>query len=425
MQQVQLEAAAIIGKVLLGRNLNQALEESLQRNSGFSAQQRAALQDLSYGTLRHLGRLEFLLHKLLERPLQQILLHRLLLVAIYQLEFSKAGHHAVVDQAVCAAKKRFPHMGGLANAVLRNYLRRSVELLKEADRSEEGRLSYPQWWIDVIRQQYRNQTETLLQAGNEHPPMSLRINRRKTTVAEYQMLLAQQGLTAQKAAFSALVLDKPVPVSLLPKFQEGWVSVQDAGAQYAAHLLDVQDEMRVLDACAAPGGKSAHMLELADIGLVALDKDKKRLARIHENLRRLQLQAQVLLGDAANPGEWWDGKPFHRILADVPCSASGVVSRHPDIKWLRRQKDIGAFAAQQIRILESLWPLLMTGGKLLYATCSVFAKENQQVVDMFLANHADAVRENIEALEGHATRGQLIPAKQHNGFFYALLYKKA
>jgi len=221
----------------------------------------------------------------------------------------------------------------------------------------------------------------------------------------------------------ALQLDKPVPVDRLPGFFDGMVSIQDAGAQYAARLLDIHDGMRVLDACAAPGGKTAHILELADAEMVAVDKDAERLQRVAENLQRLQLTAQLVVGDAAEPDVWWDGKPFQRILADVPCSASGVVRRHPDIKWLRRSTDIAGFAAQQLGILRALWRLLAQDGKLLYATCSVFHQENEQVVGLFLAQHTDARRLPVALPDN--LQGQLLPDHQHDGFFYALLQKIA
>jgi len=253
--------------------------------------------------------------------------------------------------------------------------------------------------------------------------MTLRVNVRHTSPTDYRALLAEQGIAARMVGSGALVLERPVAIERLPKFNDGWVSVQDAGAQLAATLLDVKDGMRVLDACAAPGGKTTHLLELADIDLVAVDKEEERLQRVRENLQRLDLNARVVCGDAATPELWWDGKQFQRILADVPCSASGVVRRHPDIKWLRRQGDIESFAAQQIHILESLWSLLARDGKLLYATCSIFARENQQVIAAFLARHEEAVRIELSAPE--MTDGQLIPNEDHDGFFYALLHKQA
>lgn len=424
MQRIQLEAARIVNKVVHGgRNLTQALSETLRKQSTLTAQERGALQDLCYGTLRYYSRLSFILDSLLERPVKDLSLRYLLLVAIYQLQHTKAGQHVIVDQAVQAAKSTNPSASGLVNAVLRNFLRRQPALLEAADHKEESRYAYPQWWIDALKAQYGAGAAAILEAGNRHPPMTLRVNARHTNATEYQTLLAAQDIAARIIGPVALILERPVAVERLPKFNEGWVSVQDAGAQLAAQLLDVKDGMRVLDACAAPGGKTTHLLELAEIELVALDKEEERLRRVRENLQRMHLNAQVVCGNAATPQDWWDGRLFQRILADVPCSASGVVCRHPDIKWLRRPDDIKSFAEQQIQILESMWPLLARDGKLLYATCSIFARENHQVIAVFLAQHDDAVR--IELSAPGMTDGQLLPNEDHDGFFYALLHKQA
>jgi len=424
MQRTQLEAARIVSKVVHGgRNLTQVLTESLRKQANLTPQERGALQDLCYGTLRYYSRLTFILDKLLQRPIQEPALGCLLLVAIYQLMHTKAGQHVIVDQAVQAAKSSSPAASGLVNAVLRNFLRKESSLLAAANQSDESLYAYPQWWIDALKDQYGERTPSLLEAGNLHPPMTLRVNTRHTSAAEYQTLLAAQDIVASTIEPDALLLERPVAVDRLPKFSEGWVSVQDAGAQLAAKFLDVKDGMRVLDACAAPGGKTTHLLELADIELVAIDKEEERLRRVRENLQRLNLRAQIVCGDAATPKDWWDGKLFQRILADVPCSASGVVRRHPDIKWLRRPEDIEGFAVQQAQILESLWSLLARDGKLLYATCSVLERENQQVVQAFLAQHNDAVR--IELSATGMSNGQLLPNEEHDGFFYALLHKHA
>lgn len=424
MQQIQLEAAKIVGKVVRnGRNLTQVLSETLRKQSDFTAQERGALQDLCYGTLRFYARLAFILDSLLERSVREPSLRCLLLVALYQLQHTKAGQHAIVDQAVRATKNLDPAASGLVNAVLRNFLRKQPSLLEAADQNDESRFAYPQWWIDALKAQYGEQAAAILQAGNQHPPMALRVNVRHTTAAEYQALLLQQDIESHRVEPDALILQHPVAVERLPKFSEGWVSVQDAGAQYAAKLLDVHDGMRVLDVCSAPGGKAAHLLEISDIEMVAADKDEVRLQRVRDNLQRLRLKAQVVCGDAAKPESWWDGKPFQRILADVPCSASGVVRRHPDIKWLRRPEDIESFATQQSQILEALWPLLAGDGKLLYVTCSIFARENQEVIAIFLARHENANRVELSLPE--TMDGQLLPNDEHDGFFYALLHKRA
>lgn len=424
MHNIQLAAGQIVQQVLAdGRNLNQVLEESLRKKTVWTPAQRAALQDLSYGTLRFYGKLRAILALLLHKPMLDQRIYYVLLVALYQLQYSKAAHHAVVDHAVRSAQMLNVKVSGLVNAILRNFLRSRDTLLEQAAQNAEGKYSYPQWWIDELNAQYGERAAAILEAGNQHPPMTLRVNQRRNTTADYLMQLTQQDLFSRLVAPDALQLDKPVPVDRLPGFFDGMVSIQDAGAQYAAGLLDVQDGMRVLDACAAPGGKTAHILERASVEMVAVDKDANRLQRVAENLQRLQLAAQLVVGDAAEPDVWWDGKPFQRILADVPCSASGVVRRHPDIKWLRRRTDIAGFAAQQLDILRALWRLLAQDGKLLYATCSVFRQENEQVVVSFLAQHPDARRLPVALPDD--IEGQLLPDDQHDGFFYALLQKIA
>ena len=281
MQRIQLEAAKIVNRVVHGgRNLTQVLSEALRRQSGFTLQERGALQDLCYGTLRYYSRLVCILDSLLERPMQDETLHSLLLVALYQLQHTKAGQHAIVDQAVRAAKSAFPSAGGLVNAILRNFQRKQTALLATADLKEASRYAYQQWWIDAVNAQYGERASAILESGNRHPPMTLRVNARHTTAAEYQALLALQDIAARIVEPQALIIERPLQVDRLPKFVEGWVSVQDAGAQYAAKMLDVHDGMRVLDACAAPGGKAAHLLESADIELVAVDKDEQRLGRV-------------------------------------------------------------------------------------------------------------------------------------------------
>ncbi|GAO34949.1 16S rRNA methyltransferase [Sulfuricella sp. T08] len=422
MIESQRLASTAVSQVLAGRNLNQVLQGLLLRHSSLSPQQRAAAQDMSYGTLRFYGQLRAILDLLLQKPVQDAAVRSLLLVALYQLQYSRSAEHAVVDHAVRAAETlKKPWAKGLVNAVLRNFLRQRISLLEQAAASEEGRYSHPQWWIDKLRRQYPDDWARLLEINNQHPPMTLRVNARATSTETYLELLKQQGIEGQQIGENAILLDQPVSVDKLPGFGEGMSSVQDAGAQFAARLLDVADGMRVLDACAAPGGKAAHLLELARIALTALDSDPERLKKIEQTLQRLKLEAHCLAGNGARPEEWWDGKPFQRILADVPCSASGVVRRHPDIKWLRREVDIAAFAAQQAEILDALWRVLGSGGKLLYATCSVFAEENQQQIAQFLVRHEDA--QCLPLSLPTMKDGQLTPNLQHDGFFYALLLK--
>jgi 16S rRNA (cytosine967-C5)-methyltransferase len=412
--------------VRAGRNLNAALAALWPAHPALTAQQRAAITDLSYGTLRFGGRLEAVLDNLLAKPLQDAALRSLLLVALYQLMYSRSAPHAIVDHAVRGvAGVGSPHAGGLVNAVLRNFLRRRAALEDDAARTEPGRYSYPQWWIDRVRAQYPGDFESVLEAGNRHPPFTLRVNSRRCTRDAYLALLAEQELAATAAGPAAVTLARAMPVERVPGFAEGIVSVQDAAAQLAAPALDAQPGMRVLDACAAPGGKTTHLLELADLDLFALDSDAARLQRVQQNLDRLQLRAKLVCADACDTGTWHEDRPFERILADVPCTASGVVRRHPDIKWLRRAGDVPQFVAQQQRLLEALWRLLASGGKLLYTTCSVFQEENSQQIAHFLARHADAARlplRGVPTLDG-TPEGQLLPDNEHDGFFYALLQK--
>ncbi len=423
MNVIQIEAAKIVQSVMDGGNLDRALAEKLAANPAYAPQQRGALQDLSFGTIRYYSRLDFMLGELLAKQPRDALVAMLLRVAIYQLEYSKAGPYVVVDQAVRAVKKFNASASGLVNAVLRNFLRKREQLRSAADTQSCSRYAYQDWWITALETQYGDKSQDILMAGNSHPPMTLRVNARCTTIEQYRLLLDSVGIASQQIGPQALRLEQAVSVERLPKFFEGWVSVQDAGAQCAAALLEVQNGMRVLDVCSAPGGKAMHMLECADIELVAMDKDERRLDRVKQNLRRANLQAEVICGDAEHPLAWWDGKPFQCILADVPCSASGVVRRHPDIKWLRRASDIQEFSAQQSRILQAIWPLLDSGGKLLYATCSIFRQENQVVVERFLATHPEASSVSMNLPYANDPPGQLLPGDQHDGFFYALLQK--
>lgn len=424
MRDAQVLAAGVLDRVLAGRNLDVELAALWRRTPDTAP--RALTQDMCFGVLRHLGALDAALEPLLDKPLRDVRLRQLLRIALYQLQHTQAAPHAVVDQAVgaCAAL-RAPSAKGLVNAVLRTYLRRASRAESDAAVSEAARYSFPQWWIDKLRAQYPTQADAILKAGNQHAPLTLRVNVRRTTRAAYLERLAAHGIAASALERQAVVLAKPMPVQHLPGFTEGLVSVQDASAQRAAPLLDAQSGMRVLDACAAPGGKSAHLLELADIALTALDRDAERVKRIDANLQRLGLHAQVLCGDAAAPQTWWDGEPYQRILADVPCSASGVTRRHPDIKWLRREADIAQFAAQQQSMLDVLWRLLTRGGKFLYVTCSVFREENHRQLARFVERHTDAepLQLPVDEFSGDLA-GQILPDAVHDGFFYALLQKR-
>jgi 16S rRNA (cytosine967-C5)-methyltransferase len=424
MLEVQTLAVDVVGNVLSGRSLDAELHAAFTSNAALPPQDRAALQDIAYGTLRFLGQIDAVLEALLERPLKDVRVRELLRVALFQLVHTRAAPYAIVDHAVraCVALGQ-PAAKGLVNAVLRNFLRKREPILAAAARSETGAYSHPQWWIDKLRDQQPSRYAAMLESANRHPPLTLRVNRRRTTVEAYLARLESEAMPARALGGSAVMLERPVPVERIPGFREGDVSVQDAAAQYAAEALDAQSGERVLDACAAPGGKTAHILERADVDLVALDNDATRLNRVRSNLSRLGLHASVICGDAAHAQAWWDGKPYARILADVPCSASGVVRRHPDIKWLRRAADIPRFAERQREILDALWQLLATDGKLLYATCSVFREENHEQIEGFLERHRDARRLTLPGPHTNAQQlaGQILPDEQHDGFFYALL----
>jgi 16S rRNA (cytosine967-C5)-methyltransferase len=420
-------ASASLAAVFSGRSLAAAFAGPESATSDFAALApavRSQVHELVYGVLRRFGWGDALLARLLSKPGLQPPMRALLLLALYRLETRPDATHTIVDNAVDAAGILSQgKAGGLVNAVLRNFLRRRGELLAEIQRDLAVEYWHPAWWLRHLRDDYPTQWKAICRADNELPPLTLRINTRRISREAYLERLAAAGLGAQALADfpSAVRIEPSVRVETLPGYADGLFAVQDAGAQRAAEWLDLADGQRVLDACAAPGGKTGHMLQLASLDLLAIDIDAQRCRRIEENLLRLGLAASVRVGDAAQPAEWWDGRPFDRILLDAPCSASGVVRRHPDAKWLRRAADVSALARTQRALLEALWPTLAPGGKLLYATCSVFHAENQATVEAFVASRADA--ESIELGENAPLGVQLLPNLIHDGFFYALLAK--
>ena len=414
-------SAELIAEVVGGTTLTEALARLWAARPATPAGVRGAILDLTYGTLRDYGRQDFILGKLLQKPLPEPV-QSLLRVALHRLAVRPDTAHTVVDQAVSAAATLLGgKFKGVANGVLRNALRQAGDLAQAADADMVAEHRHPPWWIRRLKSQYPQKWRAILAAGNTHPPMALRVNPLRASNDEVLADFAAAGIATKRLAPGTLLLDQPLSVSRIPGFAEGCVSVQDAGAQHAARHLDLADGQRVLDACAAPGGKSAHILESADVALTALDTDPARARRITENLARLGLAAKVKTADCRNLDAWWDGRPFDRILADVPCSASGVVRRNPDIKWLRRSDDIPRFAAQQAEILDALWQTLAPGGKMLYATCSVFADENGDQIAAFAARHPDCRRLPIAG----QLDCQYLPCADHDGFFYALLEKAA
>ena len=416
-----LTSAQLIARVIAGGTLTEALAGLWAARPGTPPGVRGAVLDLAYGTLRDYGRQDFILGRLLEKPLPEPV-QSLLRVALHRLDDRAGTAHTVVDQSVTAAATLLGgKFKGVVNGVLRNALRQSADLALAADADMVAEFRHPPWWIRRLRKHYPEHWRAILLAGNTHPPMALRVNRRRARPDEVRAAFADADLPHRVLDNGALLLARPVPVGRLPGFAEGLVSVQDAGAQYAAGYLDLAAGQRVLDACAAPGGKTSHMLESADVALTALDADPQRARRVSENLERLGLHAEVKTADCRDLARWWDGRPFDRILADVPCSASGVVRRNPDIKWLRRAEDVARFAAQQAEILDALWQVLAPGGKMLYVTCSVFAEENRDQVAAFIARHPDCCR---LPLAGQPDC-QYLPCAEHDGFFYALLERTA
>lgn len=421
LAETLLVASDGLAAVLKGYALNDGLLGLWKAYPDLALPARGAVQDLLYGSLRDYGRGSYLLSRLLSKPLDEPRVEALLLIALHRLETRPDTAHTVVDQAVeTAARLAEGRLKSLVNGVLRNALRQWNTLLQEAEQTPSARWRHPDWWIKAARRQHPENWEALLAGNNMHPPMSLRINPCRISNDAYREILRKEGLAFTDLGPLAVQLDAPRSVVSLPGFAEGQVSVQDWGAQQAAALLDIQDGQRVLDACAAPGGKTAHLLESADITLLALELEENRCRRIHDNLNRLGLKAEVQIADCRNPDSWWNGRPFDRILADVPCSASGVARRHPDIKWLRREEDIAAFATVQGEILEALWQVLAPGGKMLYLTCSVFSEENGRQVARFAARHKDCLRARLP--DGSLEK-QWLPSALHDGFYFALLEK--
>ena len=406
-----LQAARINAAVFAGQSLADGLIGRVDVVA------RPAVQDLVYGTLRKYGRGDFFLSRLLDRPLPVEEIRALLLVALYRLETWPDAPHTVVDQAVAAAGEIVAgKFRGLVNAVLRNFLRQQAALLVDIEQDPVARYRHPGWWLEALQHAYPGDWEAIAAAGNVPPPMGLRVNVRHGSRDAYLARLTDAGIAAVPVGEAGLALAWPVSVDKLPGFAEGDVSVQDPGAQQAASWLAPAAGSRVLDACAAPGGKTAHLLERGDLDLLALDLKASRCRRIEENLGRLGLQAEVRAADCVKLNAWWDGRPFDAVLADVPCTASGVVRRNPDAKWLRRPEDIVSFAAAQSRILDALWQVVRPGGRLLYATCSVFPEENSGQIARFLDRQPQARRCREE---------QLLPNAEHDGFFYCLLEKLA
>lgn len=428
-----MQAGGCVAAVLQGRSLAERLP---QVPSGL----RPGVQALVFQAMRRLGTARALTRVLYQRPpplpvlaLVQTALALLMDDPAEDAQEMAYTPHTVVDQTVDAAKSQraTQAFAGLINAGLRRFLRERTALMDEARRGLEGRWNHPVWWVQRLQADHPAHWQAVLEANQVPGPLCLRVNRRRIDASAYSERLAREGLDHTRVGEDGVVLHRPLPVDRVPGFAEGWVSVQDAAAQRAAGLLlgglpTSAKRRRVLDACAAPGGKTAHLLERADLDLWALDQDAGRCERIHDNLRRLGLQATVRVADAGAPADWWDGRPFDAILLDAPCSASGIVRRHPDVRWLRRAEDLSRLAQAQRRLLDALWPLLAPGGRLLYATCSVFRAEGEGPVRGFVAAHPDAI---WCPGDGHRWPGGGADINDNaaggeDGFFYARLDKR-
>ena len=421
-------AAVLSGKASLNSSLPTQLDKVEDRDRGFT-------QDLAFGTARWQPRLSALAEKLLQKPFKaaDADVEALLLVGLYQLLYTRVPAHAAIGETVgCADKLKKPWAKGLLNAVLRNAQRESESIFAELERDPVVRTAHPRWLQKSLKAFWPEQWEAICEANNAHPPMILRVNRRHHSRDDYLGLLTEAGIAATPCIYSrdGIILEAAADVRSLPGFAEGWISVQDEAAQLAADLLDLAPGQRVLDACCAPGGKTCHILEAepALAGVVAVDLEAKRLVRVKENLERLGLNAELIAADGRDTEKWWDGKPFQRILLDAPCSATGVIRRHPDIKLTRQPDDIVALAQLQGELLDAMWKTLEVGGTLLYATCSTLPTENTEVIAAFLERTPGARELDLATTAGiKQPHGRQLLAQQggHDGFYYAKLIKIA
>lgn len=414
------------------RSLDAALETRIPNS--LTDQDKAFVRAMSYGTLRWYIKLELILAQLLHKPFRKkdYDLKALAILGLYQLSFTRVKPHAAVSETVSATKQLGKSWAAAAiNAVLRNYQRNQETIDQNIGAEQWAETAHPRWLYDAIRDDWPEQSHTILMANNQQAPMTLRVNRRKCTPQTYLKQLTQCDLDASLNPFAtdAIALKEAVNTHQLPNFDNGHISVQDAAAQMAAHLLDARPGQRILDSCAAPGGKTCHLLEITPEldELIALDKDARRIEKIKENLHRLELHANIICADAKAADKWWDGHQFDRILLDTPCSATGVIRRHPDIKLLRTESDIESLVITQRTLLDSLWLLLKPGGQLLYTTCSILKQENEIQIASFLSANQDAKELPIEAEWGlKRPYGRQIISGSNNmdGFYFARLEKQ-
>ena len=430
MISVRLAATQVLTQILRGQGSLSSLLPSAQQP--LNDQDKRLLQELCFGTCRYHPQLEALLNQLLEKPLRgkELDVHALLLLGLYQLIHTRIPDHAAIGATVEVTREmKKPWATKLANGVLRNFQRDIDTITAKAGEMAIFKANHPEWLLGMLKKAWSSHLDDILAANDLHPPLTLRINTQKITRQAYLAALKDQDIEANPTAFSpyGITLAHACDVTQLPFFADGWISVQDEAAQLSADLLQLLPNLRVLDACSAPGGKTGHMLELEpSLQVTALDADERRLKRVTENLARLGVNAKIACGDGTKT-DWWDGELFDRILLDAPCSATGILRRHPDIKVLRTPEDIGKLSELQAALLDNLWAMLKPGGRLVYATCSIMPKENTKVVEAFLTRHADATEEPITTDWGltQPAGRQLLPQKDgHDGFYYAALRKQ-
>jgi len=423
MNHSQWLAAMIVEQVLLGKNLDKSFKLVLTKYNN-EAENLPQIKDMTYGAIRDLGKSKFYINKLVKNKIENLCLESLLHIVLFQINHSRSNDFTLVNQAVDAAKKIDRKKSSFINAVLRNFLRNKDSLEKELKEDESAVYSYPKWWIEKVKNQYPENWQDILNVGNQRPPLALRINLQKLKIKEYSNTLDEEGIENTLVSDECLIVKKPLDVNKIPGFLDGKVSVQDLGAQLAAHIIELKNDQRVLDACSAPGGKACHMLELKRIQLTAIESDKQRTIKIIDNIKRQGFTAKILNKKIDNQNEWWDKQYFDRILLDVPCSASGIVRRHVDIKWLRRINDFQNFADNQLILLRAAWPMLKEGGKLLYVTCSIFEEENRDVIEEFKKGLSNVSEIDIK-FPSHIAhiKNQVLPSDNHDGLFYALLQK--
>lgn len=425
MNNIHFIAATISSKVMSGKNLDKLFIEYFENQENtLSENDKRQIKAITFDTLRNFKTLIFFLNSLIKKEIENKQIMFLILIGLNQLTYGNKKNYAIVNEIVNLAKKIDIRQSGFVNAILRNFLRQKESLIKKLNLNLETKFNFDNWWIQKLKDKYPNNWENILNSMNNHPPMTLRVNKTRISLKNYKQILISNKIDFLELKDYTIVLKKPLRVEEISGFQEGFISIQDYGAQIAVDLLDVKNGLNILDACSAPGGKTGSILENFKVNLTAIDASLSRVSKVNENLARLGLVANVMNESLTKKNEWWNKKKFDRILLDVPCSGSGVIKRNIDIKWLRKKDDFNKFQKEQINLLNYAWPLLKKNGKLLYITCSIFEEENSQVISSFMKKQKDVkilkldFPKNIERIGN-----QILPNNYHDGFYYELLEK--